>query len=65
MENPPTKRPIDSVRLQLTEALGVLRMEGTLLVQAVGFFIAADVLLQAYGFAQRTSSPVCWPPLCL
>ena len=52
----PTASP-ESLRLQLTEALLMVRTQSMLLIQAIGFYVAADVLLVTYGFAHRTLTP--------
>lgn len=46
----------DALRLQLQQAIEFLRHSQTLIVQAFGFFVTADVLLLTYGFSQRSAS---------
>jgi len=47
---------VDTMRLQLQQAIEGLRQQQTHVVQASGFFITADVLLLTYGFSQRNAS---------
>jgi hypothetical protein len=43
----------ESLRLELQEAIVMFRHSTSLVTQAAGFLIAADVVLISYGFAQR------------
>jgi hypothetical protein len=43
----------ESLRIELQEALVTYRHWVAQLIQAVGFFVAADVVLASYGFSQR------------
>jgi hypothetical protein len=45
----------ESLRLELAEAISTFRQQLGQLTQAVGFIVAADSLLLAYGFTQRES----------
>src|SRR5262245_60468471 len=45
----------DAVRMQWQQALEFIRHQSTIVVQAFGFVITADVLLIAYGISQRSA----------
>jgi hypothetical protein len=46
----------ESLRLELTEAISMFRQQLGRLTQAIGFILAADSVLLAYGFSQRESA---------
>jgi ribosomal protein S18 acetylase RimI-like enzyme len=45
----------EALRIQLQQAIEMIRSGMTLTTQSLGFFITADTLLTAYGFSQRNS----------
>jgi hypothetical protein len=49
----PSEIYLESVRLQLQEALVTFRLQTSMMVQAFGFLVAADALLLGYGFSQK------------
>jgi hypothetical protein len=44
---------LESLRLQLQEAISTFQLQTSMMAQAFGFIIAADALLLGYGFSER------------